>query len=217
MKAPRLLLAATVSFAISGPVHAQFATIDVAAIAQMVEQVAALEEQLRQQQDMVRNMTEGLTGLGDEFFRGLNSSMPDSWEDVLDAGQRGRPVLEDRERELSDMPPREASRVIRERQREQQAAQLAMLQEVYDKNQRQLDEMRQLSARIETADTQRQVQDLQARIQASQGAVEANNMRLNNMTMLRQAEQDLLEEESYEAFHRRATGDGQESRLRLVR
>lgn len=217
MKAPRLLLATTVCFAISGPAHAQFATIDVAAIAQMVEQVTALEKQLTQQQDMVRNMTEGLTGLGDEFFRDLNSSMPDSWEDVLDAGQRGRPVLEDRERELSDLPPREASRVIHERQREQQAAQLAMLQDVYDKNQRQLDEMQQLSGRIETADTQREVQDLQARIQASQGAVEANNMRLNNMTMLRQAEQDLLEEESYEAFHRRATGDGQESRLRLVR
>lgn len=217
MKAPRLLLATTVCFAVSGPVHAQFATIDVAAIAQLAQQITALESQLSEQRDMVRNMTEGLTGLGDEFFRDLNSSMPDRWEDVLDAGERGRPILEDRERELSDMTPSEASRVIHERQREQQAAQLAMLQDVYEKNQRQLDEMRQLSNRIETADTQREVQDLQARIQASQGAVEANNMRLNNMTMLRQAEQDLLEEESYEAFHRRATGEGQESQLRLVR
>lgn len=217
MKAPRLLLASAICLAVSGPVSAQIATIDVKAITEMGQQLSALRNQLEEQRNMVRNMTEGLTGLGEEFFNDLNSAMPENWEDVLDAGQRGRPVLEDRERELSDMPPSEASRVIRERQREQQAAQLAMLQDVYDKNQSQLEEMQQLSARIQTADTQRQVQDLQARIQASQGAVEANNMRLNNMTMLRQAEQELLEEESYEAFHRRATGEGQPSQLRLVR
>lgn len=217
MKAPRLLLATAVCFAVSGPVHAQFATIDAAAILQLEQQFTQLKNQLEQQKDMVRNMTEGLTGLNDQFFSDLNQSMPDNWEDVLDAGQRGRPVLEDRDRELSEMPPQEASRVIRQRQREQQAAQLVMLQDVYENNQRQLEEMRQLSARIETADTQRQVQDLQARIQASQGAVESNNMRLNNMTMLREAEQELLEEESYEAFHRRATGEGRESQLRLVR
>lgn len=217
MKAPRLLLASAICLAVSGPVSAQIATIDVKAITEMGQQLSALRNQLEEQRNMVRNMTEGLTGLGEEFFNDLNSAMPENWEDVLDAGQRGRPVLEDRERELSDMPPSEVSRVIRERQREQQAAQLAMLQDVYDKNQSQLEEMQQLSARIQTADTQRQVQDLQARIQASQGAVEANNMRLNNMTMLRQAEQELLEEESYEAFHRRATGEGQPSQLRLVR
>lgn len=223
MKAPRLLLATAVCLAVSAPVNAQIATIDVKAIAEMGQQLTALDNQLTEQRNMVKNMTDGLTGLGDEFFRDLNNSMPDNWEDVISPsgryGQSGRDILDNREREYGDMAPNEASEHIREREKEQQAAQLAMLQEVYENNQRQMQEMQQLSGRIETAQTQREVQDLQARIQASQGAVEANNMRLNNMTMLRQSEADLLERESYDAFHRRATGDGNEasSQLRLVR
>lgn len=221
MKTPRLLFAALTCVALTGPVNAQIATIDIDAISRMGQQLSQLEAQLNEQRAMVKNMTEGLTGLGDEFFRDLNNSMPNNWEDVISPsgryGQSGREILNDRQRELDDLSGSEASSRIHERQREQQAAQLAMLQEVYENNERQMQEMQQLSGRIETAQTQREVQDLQARIQTSQGAVEANSMRLHNMTMLREAENELLEQESYDAFHRRATGDGGSSQLRLVR
>lgn len=221
MKTPRIVISVVVGLALSSSVQAQIATIDIKAITEMGQQLTQLKSQLEQQKNMLRNMTEGLTGLGDEFFNDLNNSMPDSWEDVISPngryGQSGRDIFEDRERELEDMSPRDASRRIHARQNEQRAAQLAMLQDVYQNNERQMREMQLLSSRIETATTQRQVQDLQARILASQGAVEANNMRLNNMTMLRNAEADLLEQESYDAFHRRSTGGGEPSQLRLVR
>ncbi|WP_193061070.1 type IV secretion system protein [Halomonas sp. 3A7M] len=222
MKAPRLIVAVVACLAVSGPAHAQIPTIDVDAIFRMGEQLVELEKQLQEQQEMVRNMTEGLSGMGDQFFRDLEGAMPENWGGAMGPsgkyGAPGREILEDRNSSLESMTPSEASEHIAQRQREHEAANLAMLQEIYDNNNRELREMQDLAARIQTADTQREVQDLQARIQTSQGAIEANSMRLNNLSMLSKAETEILERESYESFHRRATGDeGESSQLRLVR
>ncbi|WP_427047285.1 type IV secretion system protein [Halomonas casei] len=220
MRTPRLFIAAAAYFAISGTAHAQIATIDVEAIMNMGKQLESMKNQLEQQQKMVRNMTEGLTDLGDEFFRETVNSMPENWEDALGSsgsyGSAGRQILAEREEERSNMDPADAPRQLNERLREQEATHLAMLQDVYENNSHQLQEMQQLASHIETADTQREVNDLQARIQTSQGAIEANNMRLQNLDMLNQAETTVLDQQRREAFTDRAIRSDR-STLRLVR
>lgn len=220
MKTPRIFFSVVAGVALSSSVQAQILTLDMDAIARMGEQLTQLQDQLNQQQEMVRNMTEGLTGLGDEFFRETENSMPERWEDAIGSsgryGEAGRQILEQREAERLNTDPAEASRQLNDRLREAEATHLAMLQDVYENNNHQLREMQQLAARINTANSQREVNDLQARIQSSQGAIEANNMRLQNLEMLNHAETTVLDQQRREAFTDRAIREDR-STLRLVR
>ena len=201
---------------LSSPAQAQIAVIDPAAIVHLTNQITEMAKQLETQKAMLENLTDGLGGWEYNSFGEYSGNLPKEWGDVYSDALGGdsiysseaQSLLDALKNEIQGMDDQEATRHIQERIRQKNAIDRVMMQRVYDNQQLELSQMEELARDIEGATTQREVQELQARIQTSQGAIQANHVKLQNMQMLQEAQSRLLEDQQEDAVMRRNFGDG---------
>lgn len=198
-----------------GSAQAQIATLDVNSIAQLQQlkqQYESMQNQLKNQIGQLEAMT-GTTGMGSV---GGNSAydaaqkFPEQWGDVYGSGNAydntAQQTLDQLDSQTDNMSISEAQEYNRERSRLKNAHDRAVMQKVYDDNQAELANLNDLQQEIKTATTQKEIEDLQARINISQGTIGAQQMRLQNVVALQDAQGRMYDDQKRRAVMRKIQG-----------
>lgn len=195
-------------FGVVSPVKAQWAVVDVGAIAQLIEQIATLREQLetaRDQLEQARQQYDAMTGGRgmDQLLSGTNRNyLPPDWQSI-DAALNGAggsySALAQDLRRLVDanavLTPAQVSGLSNDERAQLDAARrsVALMQAT---NRRALEvtsarfaSLQQLISAISTADDQKAVLDLQARITAEQAMLQNEQTKLMVLYQAVQAEE----------------------------
>jgi type IV secretion system protein VirB5 len=183
---------------LSRPAHAQWAVVDVGAIAQLVRQVSTLqqqlanaEQQLGQAREQYRSMTGGrgmqnlLTGINRNYlpvsFEQLGSTLAAPIRATVNANAVLSPA------QVVALSPAEQQHLAAARGN---AALLAVAaQEAYATTSRRFDSLQQLISAIPSATDAKGILDLQARIQAEQGMLANESTKLAVLYQAAQAEE----------------------------
>lgn len=86
-----------------------------------------------------------------------------------------------------------------------------MTEQAYNNQMQELNDMQTLTQQIGQATTQKQIDDLQARIQTAQGSIQGKQTKLRLMAMGQQEQQQSLEQQRDVAQRRYLIGDPTES------
>lgn len=192
---------------LSRPAHAQWAVIDVGAIAQLVRQVATLEQQLQnaeqqlgQAREQYRSMTGG-RGMQNLLAGTQRNYLPASWDQLgsalavpMRSTVNANAVLGPAQ--VAALSPSERQHLSAARTN---AALLAVAaQEAYATTSRRFDAIQQLIAAIPSAQDQKGILDLQARIEAEQGMLTNESTKLAVLYQAAQAQQWAREQSARE-------------------
>ena len=192
---------------LSQPAHAQWAVVDVGAIAQLVRQVATLQQQLTnaeaqlgQAREQYRSMTGGrgmqnlLPGVNRNYLSSNFGDLGNSLAVPIRATAAANAVLGPTE--IAALSPAERRLLIAARGN---AALLAVAsQEAYATTSRRFDALQQLISAIPTATDPKGILDLQARIQAEQGMLQNESTKLAVLYQAAQAEEWAREQRARE-------------------
>ena len=220
MKAPSMrnwMMAVGLSAALVTPAYAQVAVVDTGSIGHLLTQIEKMQEQIQTQQDTLEAIT-GTSSWDYGSFNEYSENLPEEWGEVYNDAMGGssrysgdaQSVLDALREEVEGMNELEAANHINERIQEKNAIDRVMMQQAYDNHQLELREM-------EEAETQKEIQDLQARIQTAQGAIQASHVKLQNMAMLQEVQNRLLEDQRDQAARNRLVGDGSEDSFQSPR
>lgn len=222
--AKKLAMATGLVVALANPAYAQVAVFDASSLAHLATQISKMKDQLEEQKRMYEALT-GARSYNHGNFGQYGDNLPEEWGDVYGDALGGdsayqadaQSVLDALSSEVEGMNELEAVNHMNNRIREKNATDRVMMQRVYDNQQLELREMEELAQEIDSAQTQKDIQDLQARIQTSQGAIQANQVKLQNMAMLQEVQSRLLEDQREQAARNRLIGDGSEDSFRAPR
>ena len=220
----KLAMATGLVAALATPAYAQVAVIDAGSIGHLLTQIEEMRNQLETQQRTLEALT-GSRSYNHGNFGQYGDNLPEEWGDAYGDALGGdsvyqadaQSVLDALSNEVEGMNELEAVNHMNNRIREKNATDRVMMQRVYDNQQLELREMEELAQEIDSAETQKDIQDLQARIQTSQGAIQANQVKLQNMAMLQEVQSRLLEDQRDQAARNRLIGDGSEDSFRAPR
>jgi type IV secretion system protein VirB5 len=188
--------------------HAQFAVVDVGAIAQLIEQVNTMRQQLettREQLEQAREALDSMRG-GRGMERLLSGTtrnyLPSDWQQlagVLDQANTGYGALAAELQQLINanailtpqqvaaLSPAERSQL--EASRRSAALLQALTREALSTTSRRFDSIQQLIDAIPGASDQKAILDLQARIQGEQGMLQNEATKLGVLYQVAQAEE----------------------------
>lgn len=203
-----LLLLLVVGFGISPLAHAQWAVVDVGAIAQLVQQVSTMRDQLETTRDQLRQTRETLDSMrgGRGMERLLSGTsrnyLPSDWQElaaVLDQTSAGYGALAAELQRLVNanaiLTPQQiatlsqADRLHLESARRSAAMLQALTREALSATSRRFGSLQQLIDAIAGAGDQKAILDLQARIQAEQGMLQNEATKLGVLYQAAQAEE----------------------------
>jgi type IV secretion system protein VirB5 len=195
------IAAVLVFLGMSAQAPAQFAVIDVAAIAQLISQLEVLQQQLTQAQQAFESMTGG-RGM-ERLLSGIaRNYLPPNWQELQNAlrGAAGRyqglagqlqatidanAVLTPAD--LAGLSPEEREQV--EAQRRSAALLQVMTRQALENTSARFDSLQQLIDAIGGAQDQKAILDLQARIQSEQGMLQNEQSKLQSLYQTAQAEE----------------------------
>lgn len=195
---------------------AQVATIDVNSLPQLIQMqqsVLQLKNQLDQQLKQYEAMTgtSGFGGMGGNSAYDAAQKFPDSWDDVYGGSNpyksKAEGVLDSLDQQTDGMDKTEAMKYTRQRVRVNNAQDRVVMQKVYDDQKAEMRTLEKLQKEIKQAQTQKQIEDLQARVNISQGTINAQQMRMQNMASLQDAQQRMYTDQQRRAFMRKMVGD----------
>ncbi len=208
LKAHWLLLWLVMGFGISPLAHAQWAVVDVGAIAQLVQQVSTMRDQLETTRDQLRQTRETLDsmrgGRGMErlLYGTSRNYLPSDWQElaaVLDQTSAGYGALAAELQRLVNanaiLTPQQiatlsqADRLHLESARRSAAMLQVLTREALSTTSRRFGSLQQLIDAIPAASDQKAVLDLQARIQAEQGMLQNEATKLGVLYQAAQAEE----------------------------
>jgi len=218
----RAVMAAAVSATVFGThaAYAQVATIDAAAIANMVQQLAAEAQQLAQLKAQFQVATQqynaitgssGLGGLISNQVTDLANEIPNTAKAYANANGSTAPSSSSdygqMQSQMRNMGRTDAMKYA-EYQRQQKAGiDRAQIQQALDRQTIELQNIQQLTAQIDQSTTQKQIDDLHARIAASQNTLTVEQNQINAMRAM-QANRDKQDADARDyAAKRWALGD----------
>jgi type IV secretion system protein VirB5 len=196
-------------------------TCDITVITQAAQQIVQLKaevQQLRQQYDAVTGSVGDYQSMLPTSLASLRNNLPDNWNQVYSdamnsnssiSGSAGS-ILSQFDGQIRGMGRVEAVQFIAEKLREKGAYDRAMTERAYDNQMRELNDMQALTSQIGSATTEKQILDLQARIQTAQGAIHGEQAKLALMAMGQRSQQQLLEQQQNLARKRYLYGDDNE-------
>lgn len=209
----------------AGSAQAQVIVSNPTALAQdaanFLKQIQALKDQLNQ----ARQQYDAITGTIGEYknmlptsLAQLRNNLPQNWSQVYsDAMNSGSSItgpassiLSQFDGQIRGMGRLEAVQFISQKLREKGAYDRAMTEQAYNNQMRELNDMQALTNQIGNATTQKQILDLQARIQTAQGAIHGEQAKLALMAMGQRSQQQLLEQQENLARKRYLLGDDNE-------
>lgn len=205
----RLLLAwIGIGVSVTPVANAQWAVVDVGAIAQLIQQVSTMRDQLETTRDQLRQTRETLDSMrgGRGMERLLSGTsrnyLPSDWQQlaaVLDRTSAGYGALAAELQRLMNanaiLTPQqiavlsEADRLHLEASRRSAAMLQALTREALSATSRRFDSIQQLIDAIPRASDQKAILDLQARIQAEQGMLQNEATKLGVLYQTAQAEE----------------------------
>jgi type IV secretion system protein VirB5 len=174
---------------------------DAAGVAQALETVAQLKQQLSTLQQQYNALT-GTRNLGDILNNpALRQYLPDDWANVYDKVKSGKyqgitgaaTAIKDAEKLYSNDPNQQ-------RVYDTMASNKAMTQEAYKNTMSRLDNIQSLMSQINAAQDTKAAADLQNRLSSENAMIQNEQTRLNLMFQLQQAESKLAEQQQQNAF-----------------
>lgn len=190
--------------------QAQFAVVDVGAIAQLIQQVQTMQEQLTQAQEEYRSITGG-RGM-ERLLSGIpRNYLPGQWRELaalldqagstygLIAGEMQRVIDSNAVLTSAELARLSAAdRALLQSARRSKALLQVMTREALDRTGDRFGSIQQLIDAIATAGDQKAVLDLQARIQAESNMLMNENIKLQVLYQLTQAEEALQGQRAHE-------------------
>ena len=190
-----------VAFAVIPIANAQWAVVDAGAIAQLVQQVSTMRDQLRQARETLDSMRGG-RGMERLVSGTARNYLPSDWQQlasVLDQTSAGYGMLAAELQRLVNanaiLTPQQiatlspADRLHLEAARRSAAMLQALTREALSTTSRRFNSIQQLIDAIPRASDQKAILDLQARIQAEQGMLQNEATKLGILYQTAQAEE----------------------------
>ncbi|WP_448128196.1 type IV secretion system protein [Salinicola sp. NYA28a] len=200
----------------AGAAHAQIATLDMNSMAQLTQLEDSVKQLQQQYQKQIEQLdaitgTSGMGSIGGNSAYDAAQKFPEQWDDVYGSSNayssNAEQTISSLDNEISNMTNDEAIEYTRQRSRTKSAHDRAVLQKIYDDNRQELENLSELQEEIKTATTQKEIEDLQARINVSQGTIDAQNMRLANMIGLQGSQSQMYEDQRRRAVMKGIVGD----------
>lgn len=206
--------------------HAQIVVTDPTSLAQRATNFLQQIAQMKAQLDQARQQYEAMSGTIGSYQNMLPTStstlrnnLPQNWSQVYSDAMNSTSsvsgsassILSRFDGQIRGMGRGDALTFIDQQLHSKGAYDRAMTEQAYDNEMRELNDMQTLSQQIGQATTQKQIEDLQARIQTAQGAIHGEQTKLQLMAMGQQAQQQLLEQQREVAQKRYLIGDPSES------
>lgn len=203
-----LFMSIAIGFGISPVAHAQWAVVDVGAIAQLVQQVNTMRQQLETTRDQLQQARHTLDSMRggrgmERLLAGtVRNYLPSDWQQlaaVLDQTSTGYGALSAELQRLIDansiltpqqianLSPAERSQL--ESARRSAAMLQALTRQALSETSRRFASIQQLIHAIPQANDQKAILDLQARIQAEQGMLQNESTKLGVLYQAAQAEE----------------------------
>ncbi|HHG5524310.1 type IV secretion system protein [Pseudomonas aeruginosa] len=188
-----------------------------AQVENMVQQLAQLKAQLETQKAMYESMT-GARGFGSVLPDStgiLQQNLPQDWRKIYSDAMNSsssitgsvRDMVGRFDSEIQGMGRIEALEFVNQRIKEKGAYDRVMAERAYNNQMRELQDIQALTAQIDTTTTQKEIADLQARIQTAGGAIQGEQAKLQLMAMLQQAQDKVLEQQKETAVRRYVIGE----------
>ncbi|TXC85486.1 type IV secretion system protein [Paraburkholderia azotifigens] len=206
--------------------HAQIITAcptcDLTVVTQAMQQIAQLKAQLdqaRQQYEAITGSVGGYSSMLPMSISSLRGNLPQNWSQVYSDAMNSTSsvsgsassILSQFDNQIRGMGRGDALKFIDQQLHAKGAYDRAMTEQAYDNQMRELNDMQTLTQQIGQATTQKQIEDLQARIQTAQGAIHGEQAKLQLMAMGQQAQEQLLRQQQAIAQKRYLLGDDSET------
>lgn len=167
------------------------------------------KNQLNQLQQTYQSMN-GLTNMGNlvPSLRS-NSNLPNDLSSLYNGSQTAavRSKINQMSSALNGMSPNQAMQYLRQQEQIKAASDSVMTESIYNNQMRELQNMEQLTAAINSASTPKEIADLQARIQTAQGEIQAEQEKINLIKMAQDSQQKLLEMQKQQISRQSLYGD----------
>ncbi|MCC7684725.1 P-type DNA transfer protein VirB5 [Janthinobacterium sp. FW305-128] len=197
------------TFCVSTASQAQWAVIDAAAIKQQIEQVAAWKKQFAQMQNQLQTQKETFQSMNGS--RGmaalvnnpsLRSYLPKDYKQILNSGfGNSAQIRADAKKfgiENTKLDARGDAAKAFENSANQAAVNRATAEEGYKQASDRFAGIQQLLDKVNDAPDPKAISDLQARIQAEQVMLQNENIKLQMLSQLAQAQKDLANQQATE-------------------
>ncbi|SEF11275.1 type IV secretion system protein VirB5 [Burkholderia sp. WP9] len=206
--------------------HAQIVVTDPTSLAQRAANFLQQIGQMKAQLDQARQQYEAMSGTIGSYSSMLPTStstlrnnLPQNWSAVYSDAMNSTSsvsgsassILSQFDNQIRGMGRGDALKFIDEKLHEKGAYDRAMTEQAYDNQMRELNDMQSLTQQIGQATTQKQIEDLQARIGTAQGAIHGEQTKLQLMAMGQQAQERLLRQQQAIAQKRYLLGDDSET------
>ena len=192
---------------------------DAANFLQQIQQMKAQLDQAKQQYDAISGNINSYQNLLPTSLAQLRNNLPQNWSQVYSDAMNSSSsisgsassILSQFDSQIRGMGRGDALRFINQKLHEKGAYDRAMTEQAYNNQMRELNDMQALTSQIATAGTQKQILDLQARIQTAQGAIHGEQAKLALMAMGQQSQEQLLRQQQAVAQKRYLIGDDGEA------
>ncbi|EAZ8579673.1 type IV secretion system protein [Salmonella enterica subsp. enterica serovar Montevideo] len=209
-------------------VNAQLVVNDPANLAQalqqvtlMTQQIEQLKSQLLKQEQTLASLT-GSSGIGNLLngdISTLKGNLPSDWTQVYSDAMNSssgitssaQSMLKEFQSQIDGMNRSEAMSFIKQKLAEKGAYDRVMAQNAYNNEMAELNNIQELTNQIDSTTDMKQIADLQARIQTAQGAIQGEQTKLQLMAMLQTSQDKILQEQKQYAQKRFVLGaDGED-------
>ncbi|PNV26472.1 type IV secretion system protein [Xanthomonas citri] len=223
------LLAGALAVALITPsVHAQMIVEDPGVLANTIQQISYMTQQLAEAKSQVEQLRQqyaaltGNSGMGalmPNSASTLRENLPEDWTKVYSDAMNSsssitgsaQQLLGQFDSQISNMGRGDALTFIRKQMREKGAYDRVMAENAYNNQMRELQDIEALTRQIDRTTSMKQIADLQARIQTSNGAIQGEQAKLQLMSMLQQSQDRILQSQQEKAVRRYTIGEEGES------
>lgn len=205
--------------------HAQIVVTNPTSLVQtaanFLQQIANAKAQLQQAESQYSAITGSVgnySSLLPTSLSSLRNNLPQNWSSVYSDAMNSNSsvsgsassILSQFDSQIRGMGRTDALTFIDQQLHAKGAYDRAMTEQAYNNQMQELNDMQTLTQQIGQATTQKQINDLQARIQTAQGSIQGEQSKLQLMAMGQQAQQQLLQQQKEVAQKRYLIGDDNE-------
>jgi type IV secretion system protein VirB5 len=206
--------------------HAQIVVTNPTSLAQtaanFLQQIANAKAQLQQaesQYSAITGSAGNYSSLLPTSLSSLRNNLPTNWTSVYSDAMNSNSsvsgsassILSQFDNQIRGMGRGDALKFIDQQLHAKGAYDRAMTEQAYNNQMQELNDMQTLTQQIGQATTQKQINDLQARIQTAQGSIQGEQAKLRLMAMGQQSQDQLLRQQQAVAQKRYLLGDDSET------
>jgi type IV secretion system protein VirB5 len=184
--------------------------------ANMVQQLTQLQNQLTQMENTYKSLSGSsgfgqlLNGSNSVIQQGLPSDVSKVYNDAMGSSSvntgAATAMSNSFDSQINNMSRGDALTYINTQLRQKGAYDRVATQNAYNNQMRELTDMQSMTQQIDSTTSQKEISDLQARIQTSQGTIQGEQAKLQLMSMLQGSQDKILEQQKELAVRRYSIG-----------